>query len=104
MVEIFDIGSSSVPGSQIGNPFAYTGRQLDEETGLYYYRARHYSAELRRFVQRNSLEYVDGQNAHAYVGGRPAASVDPAGRISGPYLSDGSGGGVHVFDRGEVRR
>jgi RHS repeat-associated protein len=26
-----------------GNPFRYTGRRLDPETGLYYYRARYYS-------------------------------------------------------------
>ena len=27
-----------------GNPWMYTGRFHDEETGLYYYRARYYSA------------------------------------------------------------
>ena len=29
-----------------GVPFKYTGRRLDPETGLYYYRARYYSASL----------------------------------------------------------
>jgi hypothetical protein len=27
-----------------GNPFRYTGRYYDAETGLYYYRSRYYSA------------------------------------------------------------
>src|SRR4029077_11645533 len=27
------------PHSAIGNPYLFTGRELDEETGLYYYRA-----------------------------------------------------------------
>ncbi|MDZ7617057.1 MAG: RHS repeat-associated core domain-containing protein, partial [Patescibacteria group bacterium] len=32
--------------STIGNPYLFTGRRLDPETGLYYYRARMYDAEL----------------------------------------------------------
>ena len=28
-----------------------------------HYRARHYSPELRRLIQRDPLEYVDGPNA-----------------------------------------
>ena len=28
----------------LGNPYLYTGRRYDPETGLYYYRARMYSA------------------------------------------------------------
>ncbi len=78
--EIFDASSSSVSASQIGNPFMYTGRRLDEESGLYYYRARHYSPELKRFIQRDPLGYVDGPNAFAYVGGHVVASVDPHGK------------------------
>jgi RHS repeat-associated protein len=76
---IKDQGGSTVSASPIGNPFMYTGRRLDEETGLYYYRARHYSPALKRFVQRDPLEYVDGPNAAAYVSNRPTASTDPTG-------------------------
>jgi RHS repeat-associated protein len=76
---IKDQGGSAVSASPIGNPFMYTGRRLDEETALYYYRARHYSPELKRFIQRDPLEYVDGPNAFAYVSGNPAILVDPLG-------------------------
>ncbi len=76
---IFDIGSSVVSGSQIGNPFLYTARRLDEETGLFYYRARHYDPENARFLQRDPLEYVDGPNARAYVSGGPTSRTDPLG-------------------------
>ena len=31
--------------------YRYTGRRYDEETGLYFYRARAYSASLGRFLQ-----------------------------------------------------
>ena len=37
------------------------------------------SAGLRRFVQRDPLEYVDGPNAYAYVSGRPLGHRDPTG-------------------------
>jgi RHS repeat-associated protein len=76
---ILDQSSSTVSASPVGNPFLYTGRRLDEETGLYYYRARHYSPAMKRFVQRDPLEYVDGLNAYAYVSARPTASRDPLG-------------------------
>ena len=41
----------------IPNPYTYTGREYDEESGLYYYRARYYSPELGRFISENQLGY-----------------------------------------------
>jgi hypothetical protein len=32
-----------VSGAQLGSPVTYTGRRTDEETGLYYCLAQHYS-------------------------------------------------------------
>ena len=46
-----------INASSVANPFTYTGRFHDVETGLYYYRARHYHPSLGRFVQRDP----DGQ-------------------------------------------
>jgi uncharacterized protein RhaS with RHS repeats len=33
--------------------FGYTGREFDEETGLYYYRARYYDASIGRFISED---------------------------------------------------
>ncbi|MCE9636829.1 MAG: RHS repeat-associated core domain-containing protein, partial [Planctomycetes bacterium] len=76
---IKDQGGSTVSASAIGNSYLFTARQLDEETGLYYYRARQYSPELRRFIQRDPLEYVDGPNSAGYVRCAPSRTVDPHG-------------------------
>ena len=39
----------------VENPYTYTGRELDSETGLYYYRARAYDPFIGRFQQDDPL-------------------------------------------------
>ena len=41
--------------SNYGNKFLFTGREYDSETGLYYYRARHYKPDIGRFLQPDPL-------------------------------------------------
>jgi len=65
--------------SAIGNPWMFTGRQYDEETGLYYYRARYYDPDKGRFLQRDPLGYVDALNLYWYVRDNPTRFSDPFG-------------------------
>ncbi|HMO16361.1 MAG TPA: RHS repeat-associated core domain-containing protein, partial [Pirellulaceae bacterium] len=43
----------------------YTGREWDNDTQLYHFRARWYSPHLGRFVSRDTLGYVDGMSLYA---------------------------------------
>ena len=66
--------------SRIGNVRLFTGREYDEEIGLYYYRARYYSADLGRFISRDPIGTADNINLYTYVGNSPVGFVDPMGR------------------------
>ena len=68
--------------SDYSNPYMFTGRRLDDETGLYYYRARYYSPELGRFMQPDPVGYIGGINLYTYCRNNPARFVDPFGLIS----------------------
>jgi len=57
--------------------YLFTGRRLDEETGLYYYRARYYDVELGRFIGRDPIGYIDG--ASLYRGYFVPNGLDPFG-------------------------
>jgi RHS repeat-associated protein len=80
----------------LSNPFTYISREYDPESGLYYYRARYYDAEVGRFLQTDPIGFAGGDaNLYAYVGNNPINWVDPLGlwsiSIEGYY---GWGGGI----------
>jgi len=65
----------------------FTGRYLDAETGLHYFRARHYHPALGRFMQRDPKGYEEGANLYEFVSGDPTTMLDPSGQISGVPIS-----------------
>ena len=75
---ILDGQGQEIATSAIGNAYLFTGRRLDPETGMYYYRYRYYSAELGRFVSRDPIGYVDGMNL--YRGYFVPNMLDPSGK------------------------
>jgi RHS repeat-associated protein len=61
------------------NPFLFTGRRFDTDTGLYYYRARYYNPYIGRFLQTDPIGYGDGMNPYRYCRNNPVAYKDPIG-------------------------
>ena len=60
-------------------PYAYTSRELDAETGLYYYRARYYEPDVGRFSSQDPKGFGGGVNFYSYVDGSPVGRADPFG-------------------------
>ena len=59
--------------------YAFTGREWDPETGLYYYRARYYDPKVGRFTAEDPIAFQGGVNFYAYVLGNPVRLKDPTG-------------------------
>ncbi len=74
-----DPAGAARTSSIVANRFAFTARELDAETGLYHSRARTYSPNLGRFLQRDRFADDFLQNRYTYVGNAPTTSLDPLG-------------------------
>jgi len=79
---IKDSSDNVLTQSGIGNRFGFTGRELDAETGLYFYRARMYSPDLGRFLQTDPVGYLDSTNLYQYCLNSPTNYIDPYGLVS----------------------
>jgi RHS repeat-associated protein len=69
------------------NPYMFTRRRFDIETGLYYYRARYYNPHIGRFMQTDPVGYDDGINWYLYCNNNPLGFVDPYGLASGQVVT-----------------
>lgn len=101
-------GKTEQAGAPSENPVQYTGRENDN-TGLYYYRARYYAPELARFISGDPIGLEGGLNMYAYVLNNPLRWRDPRGfapegnwdgeEIGSPRYTTDFGGGTDDFRR-----
>jgi RHS repeat-associated protein len=75
----YDVFGEPNHTSDVNNPYLFTGRRYDSETGLYYYRARYYHYYIGRFLQTDPHGYEDGLNLYTFVGNNPLTWVDALG-------------------------
>jgi RHS repeat-associated protein len=76
----------------LNQPYTYTGREYDSETGLYYFRARYYDANTGRFLQEDPIGLAGGMNLYLYVNSNPINYVDPLGLLEVFYWEPIGGG------------
>ncbi|WP_218081802.1 RHS repeat domain-containing protein [Anthocerotibacter panamensis] len=75
-------GKKQTTGFASDSAYGFTARE-DDGTGFYYYRARYYNPDQKRFVAEDSLELGGGDsNFYAYVGNDPVNRIDPSGNIA----------------------
>ena len=77
---------TNLTSSKIGsfNPFRYRGYYWDEDLQLYYLMSRYYDPQTGRFINADSLQYLDpenigGLNLYAYCGNNPIMFSDSTG-------------------------
>ncbi len=63
-------------------PWRFSTKQFDAETGLGYWDERYYSAGLGRWVNRDPLEELGGDNLYVFGLGDSVNRVDPRGGLS----------------------
>ena len=90
-----EITSESNP--DIDFRFGYTGREFDEETGQYYYRARYYDPTVGRFISEDTIGFDGGDtNLYRYVGNNPTNATDPSGNVANLPLQAAIGAGIDL--------
>ncbi len=64
------------------NPFRFSSKYLDNESGLVYYGYKYYSPELAPWITRDPFEEEGGSNLYAYVQNDPVNLVDYLGNYT----------------------
>jgi RHS repeat-associated protein len=63
------------------NPFKFSTKYTDDETGLSYYGHRYYSAALGRFINRDPISEAGGVNLYGFCGNNAVSRWDLLGTL-----------------------
>ena len=82
-------GDTKVEEGSLNVKRKFTGKELDEETGLYDYGARHYDARVGRFVSADTVDpnlaNPQSLNRYSYCLNNPLRYIDPNGHEALEY-------------------
>jgi len=66
--------------------YRYTGKERDEETGLYYHGARYFAPWLGRWMSCDPIGGIGGPNRYIYCLDQPTRNVDATGCLPGETI------------------
>ena len=64
------------------NPWRYSSKRVDPETGFIYFGRRYYDPATAKWVTQDPLGDEDGPNLYAYVHNNPLGCIDAEGLFS----------------------
>jgi RHS repeat-associated protein len=69
------------PGMNFDSPYRFNGKELDEETGLYYYGARYYNPTVSVWLGVDpKAQWYPNKSPYNFSGNNPAMIIDPNGK------------------------
>jgi RHS repeat-associated protein len=84
--------------------YRFTGKERDEETGLYYHGVRYYAPWLGRWTSCDPAGLMDGPDLYQYASSNPTRLFDPTGTQGSEGQSHSHGGGLVITFPFEIFR
>jgi RHS repeat-associated protein len=72
-------GRPTASTGTLSNPFQYTGREFDSQTGLYFNRARYFDPAMGRWLSEDPIRFFGDKNFYRYSLNNPVNYSDPSG-------------------------
>jgi RHS repeat-associated protein len=83
---VTDASGTPLVESAIGNPYRFTGRRFDDETGWYFFRTRYLDPAVGQFTTRDTIgiwgDLTNLGNGRTYCGNNPWSCLDPTGLLT----------------------
>lgn len=70
------------PQGDVGNPWQFSSKRLDPESGFVYYGKRYYDPQSSRWITKDPLGEFDGPNPYIFLHQSPMDSIDLYGLLS----------------------
>ena len=107
ILEVIDGSGNETTNPIIKPHYTFTNRELDEEIGLYYYRARYYDAHIGRFLQEDphpgkGTDVRTVFQKYTYANNNPISYIDPNGEFIFLAIFAFAAGGTAYFSVGAV--
>ncbi|MDH5366188.1 MAG: hypothetical protein OEW67_04325 [Cyclobacteriaceae bacterium] len=104
-LEYFAFGETFVEehNNTDNTPYLFNGKELDEETGLYYYGARYYDSQTSIMLSVDQMaDKYPGISPYAYTYNNPVNYIDPTGKEGietggGPSKREAAAMAAHVY-------
>ena len=78
--EYTPFGGMAITEGELKKAAKFTGKDLDEDIGLYYFNARWYDSEIGRFISEDPAADPNNPNMYTYCANNPLKYLDPTGK------------------------